>query len=52
MRSFLSLCALIFTLMAGMSSAFAAATVRAVLFYSPRCSHCHIVIGKHLPPLQ
>jgi uncharacterized membrane protein len=33
-------------------SASAAATVRAVLFYSPRCGHCHIVISEHLPPLQ
>ena len=52
MRRFLLLCALIFMLMAGMSSASAAATVRAVLFYSPHCSHCHIVINEHLPPLQ
>jgi uncharacterized membrane protein len=52
MRRLLLLCSLIFTLMAGMSSASAAATVRAVLFYSPRCGHCHIVISEHLPPLQ
>lgn len=25
--------------------------VRAVLFYSPSCGHCHIVIGEDLPPL-
>jgi uncharacterized membrane protein len=35
-----------------LSVASAAATVCAVLFYSPRCSHCHIVISEHLPPLQ
>ncbi len=30
----------------------AAAPVRAVLFYSPRCGHCHTVITEYLPPLQ
>ncbi|MGQ9548714.1 MAG: vitamin K epoxide reductase family protein [Roseiflexus sp.] len=52
MHRFFLICALILTLMSGLSSVFAAATVRAVLFYSPRCSHCHIVINEHLPPLQ
>lgn len=52
MRCFLPVCALIFALMAGLPSAFAAATVRAVLFYSPRCGHCHLVIREHLSPLQ
>jgi uncharacterized membrane protein len=27
------------------------AVVRAVLFYSPRCGHCHYVITEALPPL-
>ena len=27
-------------------------TVRAVLFYSPTCGHCHKVITEDLPPLQ
>jgi uncharacterized membrane protein len=26
--------------------------VRAVLFYSPSCSHCHIVMDEVLPPLE
>lgn len=25
--------------------------VRAVLFHSPSCGHCHVVMTKHLPPL-
>jgi uncharacterized membrane protein len=25
--------------------------VRAVLFYSPTCPHCHIVMDEHLPPI-
>ena len=29
----------------------APATVRAVLFYSPSCGHCHYVIQEVLPPL-
>jgi uncharacterized membrane protein len=28
------------------------ATVRAVLFYSPTCPHCHQVIDEDLPPVQ
>jgi len=28
------------------------AVVRAVLFYSPTCPHCHEVINRHLPPLR
>jgi uncharacterized membrane protein len=28
------------------------AEVRAVLFYSPSCPHCHIVMEQHLPPLM
>jgi hypothetical protein len=27
-------------------------TVRAVLFYSPTCPHCHQVMSEVLPPLQ
>jgi uncharacterized membrane protein/thiol-disulfide isomerase/thioredoxin len=27
------------------------AVVRAVLFYSPQCGHCHVVINEVLPPL-
>ncbi len=29
-----------------------ASVVRAVLFYSPTCPHCHIVMEEHLPPLK
>lgn len=25
--------------------------VRAILFYSPACPHCHVVINEHLLPL-
>jgi uncharacterized membrane protein/thiol-disulfide isomerase/thioredoxin len=28
------------------------AEVRAVLFYSPTCPHCHTVMEQHLPPLM
>jgi len=28
------------------------ATVRAVLFYSPYCGHCHLVMTQYLPPLM
>jgi uncharacterized membrane protein len=28
------------------------ASVRAILFYSPTCSHCHTVMTEVLPPLQ
>ena len=35
------------------SSVFSAGTVvRAVLFYSPNCGHCHYVISEVLPPLM
>jgi uncharacterized membrane protein len=27
------------------------AEVRAILFYSPTCPHCHIVMDDHLPPI-
>lgn len=27
-------------------------TVRAVMFYSPSCGHCHIVLEEVIPPLQ
>lgn len=27
------------------------AEVRAVLFFSPTCPHCHVVLEQHLPPL-
>ncbi|PMP86714.1 MAG: vitamin K epoxide reductase, partial [Chloroflexus aggregans] len=37
----------------GVSSAFAQSlVVRAVLFYSPTCPHCHTVLDEVLPPLQ
>ncbi len=37
----------------GVSPAFAQAPVaRAVLFYSPTCPHCHVVLDEVLPPLQ
>ena len=52
MRRFLLTLIVSCTLTLSLSVAFAAATVRAVLFYSPRCGHCHMVIGEHLPPLQ
>ncbi len=52
MRRFLLTLIVSCTLTLSLSVAFAAATVRAVLFYSPRCGHCHMVISEHLPPLQ
>jgi len=52
MRRFLLTLIVSCMLTLSLSVASAAATVCAVLFYSPRCSHCHIVISEHLPPLQ
>ncbi len=45
----------VLTLLAGCSSGAttpAKAVVRAVLFYSETCPHCHIVMEQVLPPLQ
>jgi uncharacterized membrane protein len=52
MRRFLLTLIVSCMLTLSLSVASAAATVRAVLFYSPRCGHCHMVISEHLPPLQ
>lgn len=52
MRRFVFILAIAWTLALNLSSIFAASTVRAVLFYSPRCGHCHTVITEHLPPVQ
>lgn len=52
MRRFAFIFAIACALALNLSSVFAAPTVRAVLFYSPRCGHCHIVITEHLPPVQ
>mgnify|MGYP001026879027 CR=1 FL=1 len=52
MRRFVCILAIACALALNLSSAFAASVVRAVLFYSPRCGHCHVVITEHLPPVQ
>lgn len=52
MRRFVFIFAIACTLALNLSSVFAVSTVRAVLFYSPRCGHCHVVMTEHLPPVQ
>lgn len=52
MRRFVFILVLACALALNLSSIVAASTVRALLFYSPRCSHCHVVITEHLPPVQ
>lgn len=52
MRRFVFFFAIACTLALNLSSVFAVSTVRAVLFYSPRCGHCHVVMTEHLPPVQ
>ncbi len=52
MRRFVFIFAIACTLALNLSSVFAVSTVRAVLFYSPRCGHCHVVLTEHLPPVQ
>ncbi|MDW8231416.1 MAG: vitamin K epoxide reductase family protein [Roseiflexaceae bacterium] len=52
MRRFVFILVLACALALNLSSIVAASTVRALLFYSPRCSHCHVVITEHLPLVQ
>lgn len=52
MRRLFAMLLVTLTLIVSGASAQAAATVRAVLFYSPNCGHCHTVMTQHLPPLQ
>jgi len=45
----LSITALLLAVAAPAASAQEDPVVRALLFYSPSCGHCHIVINEHLP---
>lgn len=46
------LCFLLFGFLPSQKQTFAAeSTIRAVLFYSPTCPHCHVVMNEVLPPL-
>ena len=47
----LSIASLILLLLGVPMAQAAPAVVRAVLFYSPTCGHCHQVITEDLPPL-
>lgn len=50
-RHLIALLAAIMVLLVGKAGA-AGPVVHAVLFYSPTCPHCHVVLDKVLPPLQ
>lgn len=42
----------LFTLLLAAPASAQTATVRAILFYSPTCPHCHKVINEDLPPIS
>ena len=48
----LGLVALLFSLLSAGAAQAADPVVHAVLFFSPTCPHCHIVMEQVLPPLQ
>jgi len=48
----LGLVALLFTLLSAGAAQAADPVVHAVLFFSPTCPHCHLVMEQVLPPLQ
>ncbi len=51
-RRFIALMVALVTLLHGAVAAAAEPVAHAVLFYSPTCPHCHVVIDQVLPPLQ
>ncbi len=51
-RPLLALIIALIVLLHGAVAAAAAPVAHAVLFYSPTCPHCHVVIDEVLPPLQ
>lgn len=50
-RNLIILIALVILLLPTVNGLAQAPIVRAVLFYSPTCPHCHEVMTEHLPPL-
>ncbi len=52
MKRFITLLSLVFLLLAVVPANAQEPVVRAVLFYSPFCGHCHKVINEDIPPLS